>query len=102
MWELREFLIGPNDMGQRLDRFIAKAMPSLPFSLIQKATRTKKIKIDGKRAKTGEILQAGQVVSVYLSTSPANAGAIWRDASFSNIDVVFEDDHILLLHKKLS
>ena len=33
---MREFTIGKNDAGQRLDRFLSKAMPLLPPALLQK------------------------------------------------------------------
>ena len=33
---MREFTIGKNDAGQRLDRFIAKNLPLLPPALLQK------------------------------------------------------------------
>ena len=36
---MKEFTIGKNDDGQRLDRFVAKAAPLLPASLLQKAIR---------------------------------------------------------------
>ena len=41
---MKEFTIGPNDAGQRLDRFLAKAVPLLPASLAQKYIRIKRIK----------------------------------------------------------
>ena len=33
---MREFTIGKNDAGQRLDRFVAKNLPLLPPALLQK------------------------------------------------------------------
>ena len=36
---MKEFTIGPNDSGQRLDRFLGKAVPLLPASLAQKYIR---------------------------------------------------------------
>ena len=33
---MKEFIIGRNDAGQRLDRFLSKAVPMLPESLMQK------------------------------------------------------------------
>jgi len=53
---MRTFIIGPNDAGQRLDRFVAKAMPSLPYALLQKGLRTKKVKLDGRRAEARTLL----------------------------------------------
>ena len=33
---MRELTVGKNDAGQRLDRFVSKAVPLLPESLLQK------------------------------------------------------------------
>ena len=41
---MREFSIGKNDAGQRLDRFLSKNMPLLPGPLLQKYIRIKRIK----------------------------------------------------------
>ena len=46
---MKEITIGVNDAGQRLDRFLAKAVPLLPASLAQKYIRLKRIKLGGKR-----------------------------------------------------
>ena len=50
---MKEFTIGRNDAGQRLDRFLAKAVPLLPASLAQKYIRLKRIKCNGKRIEIG-------------------------------------------------
>ena len=42
---MREFIIKKNDAGQRLDKFITKAM-DIPTSLLYKSIRTKKIKVN--------------------------------------------------------
>ena len=36
---MKEFTIGKNDAGQRLDRFLSKTMPLLPPALLQKYIR---------------------------------------------------------------
>ena len=41
---MKELRIGQNDAGQRLDRFVGKAVPLLPDSLLQKYIRLKRIK----------------------------------------------------------
>ena len=48
---MREFTIGPNDAGQRLDRWLAKTLPLLPAPLAQKYIRIKRVKCNGKGAK---------------------------------------------------
>ena len=54
---MKEFTIGANDAGQRLDRFLAKAVPLLPASLAQKYIRIKRIKCNGARAERDTRLQ---------------------------------------------
>ena len=63
---MQEFIITGNDAGQRLDRFLGKAAPLLPASLMQKGIRTKNITVNGKRAERGQRLCDGDVVRLYL------------------------------------
>ena len=64
---MKEFTIGQNDAGQRLDKFITKAVPLLPPSLLYKGIRTKRIKLNGKRAEIGSRLTVGDIVTMYLN-----------------------------------
>ena len=45
---MKEFTIGKNDAGQRLDRWLAKNLPLLPAPLAQKYIRLKRVKVNGK------------------------------------------------------
>lgn len=56
---MREITIGKNDAGQRLDRFLGKAMPLLPPALLQKYIRIKRVKCNGQRCQRDQRLQAG-------------------------------------------
>ena len=64
---MKEFTITTNDAGQRLDRWLAKAVPLLPASLAQKYIRLKRIKLNGKRAERDTRLTAGDMLH-YTST----------------------------------
>ena len=44
---MREFTITKNDAGQRVDKFLTKAVPLLPKSLLYKYLRLKRIKLNG-------------------------------------------------------
>ena len=46
--DMKEIQIRKNDAGQRLDRFVGKAVPLLPASLAQKYIRLKRVKLNGK------------------------------------------------------
>ena len=64
---MREFTIGKNDAGQRLDRFVAKNLPLLPPALLQKYIRLKRIKVNGKGSKRDVRLNAGDVLQLYIN-----------------------------------
>ena len=100
---MKEFIISENDAGQRLDRFLAKAVPLLPASLAQKYIRIKRIKLDGKRAERDTRLQAGAVLQLYINDEffdkPREDNAYLTVAT-PKLNIVYEDDQILLVDKR--
>ncbi len=100
---MKEFTIGPNDAGQRLDRFLAKAVPLLPASLAQKYIRLKRIKLGGKRVERDTRLNEGDVLQLYINDEffdkPREDNAYLTVAN-PKLDIVYEDDHILLVDKR--
>ena len=67
---MRELTIGPNDAGQRLDKYLTKALPALPQSLLHKYIRLKRIKVGGKRAELSYRLAEGDVLQLYINDKP--------------------------------
>ena len=59
---MKAFTVTKNDASQRLDKFIMKNCPSLPAPLMFKYIRTKRIKLNGKRADISTRLNAGDTV----------------------------------------
>ena len=100
---MKEFTIGTNDAGQRLDRFLAKAVPLLPASLAQKYIRFKRIKLNGGRAERDTRLQAGDLLQLYINDEffdkPREDNAFLTVAS-PKLTIVYEDEHILLADKR--
>ncbi len=100
---MKEFTIGPNDAGQRLDRFLAKAVPLLPASLAQKYIRLKRIKRNGKRLERDTRLEAGDVLQMYINDEfldkPREDNAFLTVAS-PKLTIVYEDANILLVDKR--
>ena len=100
---MNEFAIGSNAAGQRLDRFLAKAVPLLPASLAQKYIRIKRIKLDGKRVERDTRLQEGNVLQLYINDEffdkPRVDNAYLTVAS-PRLYIVYEDEHILLVDKR--
>ena len=98
---MKSFVITKNDAGQRLDRFLSKAAPALPFSMMYKGIRTKNIKVNRKRAQVDQRLQEGDVIDVYLKDellTPTQKQYDFLSAG-KKLQVVYEDDQILLLNK---
>ena len=100
---MKELTIGSNDAGQRLDRFLAKAVPLLPASLAQKYIRIKRIKLNGARAERDTRLQAGDVLSLYINDEffdkPREDNAYLTVAA-PRLNIVYEDENILLVDKR--
>lgn len=100
---MKEITIGPNDAGQRLDRFLAKAVPLLPASLAQKYIRIKRIKVGGQRAQRDTHLAVGDTVQLYINDEffdkPREENAFLTVAS-PKLNIVYEDEHILLVDKR--
>ena len=100
---MKEFTIGSNDAGQRLDRFLAKAVPLLPASLAQKYIRLKRIKCNGKRIERDTRLQEGDVLQPYINDeffdTPREDNAYLTVAA-PKLNIVYEDDQILLVDKR--
>ena len=100
---MKELTIGANDSGQRLDRFLAKAVPLLPASLAQKYIRLKRIKCNGARAQRDTRLQTGDVLQLYINDEffdkPREDNAYLTVAA-PKLNIVYEDDQILLVDKR--
>ena len=100
---MKEFTIGDNDAGQRLDRFLAKAVPLLPASLAQKYIRIKRIKLDGKRVERDTRLKAGDRLQLYINDEffdkPREDNA-YLTVAVPKLTVVYEDDQIILVDKR--
>ena len=100
---MKELTIRENDAGQRLDRFVGKAVPLLPDSLLQKYIRLKRIKVNGKGAKRDVRLSAGDTVQLYINDEffePPREDNAFLKVGTPKLDIVYEDENILLADKK--
>ena len=100
---MRILMVGKNDAGQRLDKFLTKAVRGLPFSMLYKAIRTKKIKVNRVRAKENQILAEGDTVQLFLKDEFFDLPAKDQGALASirpKLSIVYEDENVLLLNKR--
>ena len=99
---MRELIIGKNDAGQRLDKFLAKTLKALPQSMMYKLIRTKKIKVNRKRAEPSQMLELGDTVQLFIKEEFFDAEN--SDLSFTKLtprlDILYEDVNLILCNKR--
>ncbi|MFT8313610.1 MAG: RluA family pseudouridine synthase [Clostridium sp.] len=89
--------IGPNEAGQRVDKFVRKWLKDVPLSAIFKAFRKGDIKVNGKKTKEKYSLVEGDIVETYyISSEPEKKKFVRID---NNFKVTYEDENMLLLEK---
>lgn len=100
---MKEFQIKKNDAGQRLDKFLSKAVKGLPMSLMYKYIRTKKIKVNRARTDQKYMLQEGDIVQLFIKDeffdSPEKDDSALASIT-PKLTVVYEDENIILCNKR--
>jgi len=100
---MKEFIVGKNDAGQRLDRFVSKTVPLLPASLLQKYIRLKRIKVNGKGSARDTRLNAGDILQLYINDEffeePKQDNA-YLTVAVPKLNIVYEDENVILVDKK--
>ena len=96
---MKQIEILQDDANQRLDKFLLKMFPDLSRSLMYKAIRNKKIKVNRKRCTYDQILNKGDIVLLFLPPQFLNEKQ--RESNFisNQLDVIYEDENILIVNK---
>ena len=98
---MKEFIINDNEAGQRFDKYLAKLLREAPKSFFYKMMRKKNIILNGKKATGNEKLLSGDHVKLFLSdeTFEKFSGSVPAPRAKHSLDIVYEDEHILLINK---
>ncbi|MGQ0526525.1 MAG: RluA family pseudouridine synthase [Alphaproteobacteria bacterium] len=99
---VRHIKVIQDDDGQRLDRWLKKALPDLPYSLAQKLIRQGQLRIDGKRGKADTRLRVGQDVRIPpLKDMPMSGPKkiSQGDAAFIKSLVIYDDGDVIAINK---
>lgn len=120
---MQEIIIGPNQAGQRLDKFLHKYLPNAGSSFLYKMLRKKNITLNGKKAEGKEILEPDDSVQTFFSdeTFAKFTGKVSTDAEsgkkyakenptdeyrkafhhpdMKSVTVLYEDKYVLILNK---
>ena len=98
---MRSFTAGKNDDGVRLLRFCEKVCPTMPKSLMRKAFRNKRIKINGKKQDENYRLVIGDLIELYINDEffTLENKDSFKPVEHNNLNIIYEDDNIILVNK---
>jgi 23S rRNA pseudouridine955/2504/2580 synthase len=97
-----EFRIDEDNAGVRLDKYLRKKLSGVPVSHLFKMIRTKKVRVNGKRAQPEQELQQGDLLSIrgteekLLTEKPAERPVA---LDVSKLRVLMEDDWMMAVDK---
>lgn len=95
-----KIVIGSEDDGQRIDRYLKKLMP---YSLVQKLIRKGAIRVNGKRTKVGFKLSTGDEVRIppYEHKKPKQSlyTLTKEDQEFIKSIIIYDDGDIIAINK---
>lgn len=99
---MKSFTIGKNDAGQRVDKFLEKAVTLLPKNLMYKYIRLKRIKLNRKRCEISTRLEEGDILELYINDEffEEKKGEHRFMLAPKTLDIIYEDENILLADKK--
>lgn len=90
-----EFSLTPEDVGERLDRYVTRLLPTYSRSYVQQLIDEQQIVVDGRAAKAGYRLRAGNRISVSLP--PPKPSALLPQPIA--LDILYEDVYLLVVNK---
>ena len=91
---LKEFVVPRTSDGLRAADCLRAAFPDLAESVIRRVFSARDVRMDGVRVSRDDVVRAGQSVKVWLPDAVSSVSA-----PVPPLDVVYEDEHVLLVNK---
>ena len=90
-----EFSLTPEDVGERLDRYVTRQLPTHSRAYVQQLIDEQQILVDGRATKAGYRLRASDRISVSLPP-PKPLGILPQPIP---LDILYEDIYLLVVNK---
>jgi 23S rRNA pseudouridine1911/1915/1917 synthase len=90
-----EFSLTPEDVGERLDRYVTRQLPTHSRAYVQHLIDEQQILVDGRATKAGYRLRASDQISVSLPP-PKPSGILPQPIP---LDILHEDIYLLVVNK---
>lgn len=89
--------------GQRLDKYVRRALRDVPLSHVYKMFRTRKIRVNGTRGRPEQLLADGDKIAIRGDEekliAPAGGAARSSRTVKHTFSVLHEDEHVLVVDK---
>lgn len=111
---MQQIIISSQEAGQRFDKFLKRHLGEAQSSFLYKMLRKKNITLNSRKADGSEKLSEGDVVELFFSDETYEKfrgnkieekqnqlfkEAAWAYRQFSGIEILYEDEHVLLVNK---
>jgi 23S rRNA pseudouridine1911/1915/1917 synthase len=97
-FEYKEIKVDPGQSPLRVDKFLLERLEKVSRNRIQNALRAGAIKIDNQEVKPNYKVRPNQLVQILLPK--AGLGTVGVSPEDIPVDVRYEDEHLLVLHKE--
>ncbi len=98
---MQSLIVSSNEAGQRLDKLLSKYLNLAGKSFLYKMMRKKNITLNGKKCDGSEKLLSGDEIKLFLSEETISKFSEVKipDVKKIKLDIIYEDQHILLVNK---
>src|SRR5215813_7128407 len=102
-YQMIEFSVDEDAAGMRLDKYLRRKLNRVPASHLFKMIRTKRVRVNGKRAYPEQLLAAGDVLAIRGQPEKLLAerteGPLPRLSEPTKLDILFEDEWLMAVSK---
>ncbi len=98
---MKAIMVSEKEAGQRLDKLLTKYLNLAGKGFLYKMMRKKNITLNGKKCDGSERLAAGDEIRLFLAdeTIEKFSQVTVQKVAPKKLDIVYEDEHILLVNK---
>ena len=89
--------VSPEDIGQRLDRFLTTILSDLSRTTVQQLITNGSALVNGQKSKPGYMLRDGD--EIQISSTATAADAVPARPTAMHLDIVYEDQDLLVVNK---
>ena len=98
-----ELTVSADAAGQRLDKYVRRALRDVPLSHVYKMFRTRKIRVNGSRGRPEQLLADGDRIAIRGDEEkllvPAEGAVKGTRPVKHTFRVLYEDEHVLVVDK---